>query len=243
MIAESLAGKRIAITGSTGFVGTALVERMLRSVPDCELVLLVRDGKRTPAAKRTQKEILKNNAFDRLREKFGAPDSSETFAEMTDRRITTIAGDVSRDGLDLNDTDRATFASCNTIIHSAAAVSKSSQATGRLSLARTGTTSAGTTAVTISSYASRTRDANRMKLDSTAWWSSLSCVSLLALAPSRMLPSTVACAMCFACMARADAGVDASSERRSPAVRDTRFVRRCRSLDGRRTSTEPIRSL
>ncbi len=31
MIAESLAGKRIAITGSTGFVGTALVERLLRS--------------------------------------------------------------------------------------------------------------------------------------------------------------------------------------------------------------------
>ncbi|MEZ7962012.1 MAG: SDR family oxidoreductase, partial [Ilumatobacter sp.] len=123
MIAESLAGKRIAITGSTGFVGTALVERMLRSVPDCELVLLVRDGKRTPAAKRTQKEILKNNAFDRLRETFGAPGSRETFTEMTDRRITTIAGDVSRDGLDLDDTDRATFASCDTIIHSAAAVS------------------------------------------------------------------------------------------------------------------------
>ena len=33
VIAESLAGKRIAITGSTGFVGTALVERLLRSVP------------------------------------------------------------------------------------------------------------------------------------------------------------------------------------------------------------------
>ena len=30
MIAESLAGKRIAITGATGFVGTALVERLLR---------------------------------------------------------------------------------------------------------------------------------------------------------------------------------------------------------------------
>ena len=52
VIAEALAGKRIAITGSTGFVGTALVERLLRSVPDCELVLLVRDGKRTPAARR-----------------------------------------------------------------------------------------------------------------------------------------------------------------------------------------------
>ena len=52
VIAESLAGKRIAITGSTGFVGTALVERLLRGVPDCELVLLVRDGKRTTAAER-----------------------------------------------------------------------------------------------------------------------------------------------------------------------------------------------
>ena len=67
MIAESLAGKRIAITGATGFVGTALVERLLRGVPDCELILLVRNGKRTPAATRTQKELLKNDAFDRLR--------------------------------------------------------------------------------------------------------------------------------------------------------------------------------
>jgi uncharacterized protein YbjT (DUF2867 family) len=49
VIADSLAGKRIAITGSTGFVGTALVERLLRSVPDCELVLLVRTGGAPPA--------------------------------------------------------------------------------------------------------------------------------------------------------------------------------------------------
>ncbi len=72
MIAASLSGKRIAITGSTGFVGTALVERLLRGVPDCELVLLIRDGKRTSAAERARKEILKNDAFDRLRETHGA---------------------------------------------------------------------------------------------------------------------------------------------------------------------------
>ena len=35
-----------------GFVGTALVERLLRCVPDCNLVLPVRDGKRTTAAQR-----------------------------------------------------------------------------------------------------------------------------------------------------------------------------------------------
>src|SRR6187455_3247663 len=100
VIAESLAGKRIAITGSTGFVGTALVERLLRGVPDCELVLLVRDGKRSPAARRVQRELLKNDAFDRLRAACAASEGAgETFDEMTARRITTIAGDVSSDGL------------------------------------------------------------------------------------------------------------------------------------------------
>ena len=33
MIAEGLRGKRIAVTGATGFLGTALVERLLRAVP------------------------------------------------------------------------------------------------------------------------------------------------------------------------------------------------------------------
>ena len=42
MIPEALDGKRIAITGGTGFLGTALVERLMRSVPGCELVLLIR---------------------------------------------------------------------------------------------------------------------------------------------------------------------------------------------------------
>ena len=69
MIRESLSGKRIAITGSTGFLGTALVERFLRSVPDCELVLLVRPGRRG-AEHRVKRDILKNDAFDRLRDAF-----------------------------------------------------------------------------------------------------------------------------------------------------------------------------
>ncbi|MET0459939.1 MAG: HAD-IB family phosphatase [Ilumatobacteraceae bacterium] len=118
MIAESLAGQRIAITGSTGFVGTALVERLLRCVPGCELVLLVRDGKRTPAARRVQRELLKNDAFDRLRAEHGA-----AFDEWAGARITTVAGDVGTDGLGLSETDRDVFAGCDIVIHSAATVS------------------------------------------------------------------------------------------------------------------------
>ena len=37
---------RILVTGATGFLGTALVERLLRSVPDCEVVVLVRPTRR-----------------------------------------------------------------------------------------------------------------------------------------------------------------------------------------------------
>ena len=118
VIAESLAGKRIAITGSTGFVGTALVERLLRQVPECELVLLVRAGRRSSAEQRVQREILRNDAFDRLRTAFGR----EGFEEIAARRVRTITGDVGTDGLGLDETDRAVLAGCDIVIHSAAAV-------------------------------------------------------------------------------------------------------------------------
>ena len=132
MIAEALAGRRIAITGATGFVGTALVERLLRCVPDCELVLIVRAGRRSSAARRTDREILNNDAFDRLRASHADSDGAdgaatgtrvETFKEMCGRRVTAVAGDVSVDGLGLSDADRTTLASCDVIIHSAATVS------------------------------------------------------------------------------------------------------------------------
>ncbi|NBO55149.1 MAG: NAD-dependent epimerase/dehydratase family protein [Actinobacteria bacterium] len=121
MIVESLAGKRIAITGATGFVGTALVERLLRAVPECELVLLVRPGRRSSAAERVRKELLKNDAFDLLRKNL--KDTVEDFDSMCARRIITIAGDVSTDGLGLSPEDAQILASCDVVIHSAAAVS------------------------------------------------------------------------------------------------------------------------
>ena len=118
MISESLAGKRIAITGSTGFLGTAIVEKLLRSIPDCELILIVRPGRRG-ASHRVAREILRNDAFDRLKADLG----SEAFEEMTNKRITAIGGDVSVDGLGLDEQGLAELSTCDTFIHSAASVS------------------------------------------------------------------------------------------------------------------------
>ena len=120
VIAEALAGTRIAVTGSTGFLGTALVERLLRAVPDCELVLLVRPGRRRTVAQRAKREIFSNDCFDRLRSDLGG---AEALDEMVARRVQVIAGDVGTDGLGLDEADAAILASCDMVIHSAATVS------------------------------------------------------------------------------------------------------------------------
>ncbi|MCU1355399.1 MAG: hypothetical protein JWM89_817 [Acidimicrobiales bacterium] len=120
MIADDLAGKRIAVTGSTGFLGTALVERLIRSVPDCELVLLIRKGRMRTVEQRAQREIFKNNCFDRIREQVGG---KAPFDELVARRVTVIEGDVGTDGLGLTAEGRALLAGCDIVIHSAATVS------------------------------------------------------------------------------------------------------------------------
>ncbi|MGI9596202.1 MAG: SDR family oxidoreductase, partial [Acidimicrobiales bacterium] len=119
MISEQLAGKRIAITGSTGFLGTALVERLLRGVPDCRLVLLVRPGKRSNPTQRARREIFRNDAFDRMLEDRG----KDAFWAEIETRVEVVAGDVGQDGLGLDEAGRAAFADCDVVIHSAATVS------------------------------------------------------------------------------------------------------------------------
>jgi HAD superfamily hydrolase (TIGR01490 family) len=117
VLRESLAGRRIAVTGATGFLGTALVERLLRSVPGSEVAVLVRPGRRG-AAERVRREVLRNNCFDRLRRELG-----EGFDREMERRIKAIAGDVGVDGLGLDPEGREILAGCTTVIHSAATVS------------------------------------------------------------------------------------------------------------------------
>ncbi|HET6966074.1 MAG TPA: HAD-IB family phosphatase [Acidimicrobiales bacterium] len=128
MLREALAGKRIAITGATGFLGTALTERLLRSVPGCEVALLIRPGRRG-APDRVRREILRNNCFDRLRRELG-----DGFDAMVAQRLKVMAGDVGVDGLGLDPDGQELLRSCQIVIHSAATVSFDSPLDGAVEI-------------------------------------------------------------------------------------------------------------
>jgi alcohol-forming fatty acyl-CoA reductase len=88
-IADLLAGKRILLTGVTGFVGEALLERILLDLPDTSVVVVVRARGILSATDRV-KQLLGKPAFGRLR----AREGDAAVDGLVGTRITVLEGDL-----------------------------------------------------------------------------------------------------------------------------------------------------
>ncbi|KAJ9067059.1 hypothetical protein DSO57_1003364 [Entomophthora muscae] len=102
-------GKTLFLTGSTGFVGMAVLERLLRTSQIGHIYCLVRAAKGIPAAERLT-HVFENPLFDSLR---------STCPDFT-TKVTPVEGDLSLPSLGLSS---SSFTSTiNTIIHCAASI-------------------------------------------------------------------------------------------------------------------------
>jgi fatty acyl-CoA reductase len=90
-IVEKLSGKRILLTGVTGFLAQVVFERLLADFPDTRIVLLVRS--QTGASSRERVEyMLRKPAFDTLKERIGA----DSLVKLLDERVEVVDGDFGR---------------------------------------------------------------------------------------------------------------------------------------------------
>lgn len=90
-IVEVLAGKRIFLTGVTGFLGQVVLERLLLDFPETHVTVLVRGQVGSPAPERVR-YLLRKPAFDVLRERHG----EEGLLALLERQVDVIDGDFSR---------------------------------------------------------------------------------------------------------------------------------------------------
>jgi HAD superfamily hydrolase (TIGR01490 family) len=89
MIREGLAGKRMLLTGVTGFVGQALLERVLGDLPDTRLTVVIR-GRGGSGAEARARELLSRPVFETLRARVGRDGVERLF----DERVDVLEGDV-----------------------------------------------------------------------------------------------------------------------------------------------------
>lgn len=112
-VAEYYSGKSVFITGGTGFIGKVLIEKLLRSCPNCYKVYLLVRPKRSQDIDQRIEELAKSPIFEKLRKE--QPNFKDKFHP--------INGDICQPGLGISQTDREILEkNVHVVFHSAATI-------------------------------------------------------------------------------------------------------------------------
>ncbi|XP_052749114.1 putative fatty acyl-CoA reductase CG5065 [Galleria mellonella] len=113
-ITEYFRGKTIFITGGSGFMGKALIEKLLYSCSDLDRIYILLRSKRGVKSEDRLSKVYESFCFDRLR-----AEKPNIFME----KVFIVSGDVMEPGLGLSQEDRALLVNrVNIIFHVAASV-------------------------------------------------------------------------------------------------------------------------
>ncbi len=117
-IRQRLAGQRILVTGATGFLAKAFVEKLLRTVDTLEGIdLLVRSGSDGLSPReRAERDVFGTRAFDRLRASLGAG-----FRKLCEEKVRVVPGDLTKDRLGLSPDEYEALARRITLVVNSAA--------------------------------------------------------------------------------------------------------------------------
>ena len=97
-VTESLRGRRLMLTGATGFLGKVYASMLLHDQPEIEqLYLLVRARKDETAYERYLSELVHSPAFDPVREKQG-----DQYLAFMEEKVTVLTGDLEREYLGID---------------------------------------------------------------------------------------------------------------------------------------------
>jgi len=118
-IPAALSGKRILLTGATGFLAKVVLEKLVRGVPGIEgVILLIRGGKDGDARERFRRQVATSSIFDTLRAERG-PWLERFFEEQ----VECVTGEVTEPHLGLGpDAFHALAARTGLVINAAASV-------------------------------------------------------------------------------------------------------------------------
>jgi fatty acyl-CoA reductase len=120
VVKQQLAGKRVLITGTTGFLAKVLLETLIRQVPEiAEFVLLIRGNREYPSAQeRFQGEVLSSSIFEPLR----VQDPGNLYF-LCNEKIRCITGEATEPNFGLGEQEFSELASSvDIVVNSAASV-------------------------------------------------------------------------------------------------------------------------